>query len=210
MNREYNLEENLRKKIDSVVDSSNFLNDLFVDVSSSFTKKYDYHNYGHCLSVANDALSLFGQELVLNQTAFFSEVASSSLSLLLAGLYHDAGYQGHSDDSLNIQESLRILEESPAWSSQLIKNYPSVTVESVSTLVRETQYPHKKSSSILSAILQDSDILQTVLHPSEDMWRLSREQNRIITQNRTREWLRGESLGSHSGRQIAEKFLQIS
>lgn len=82
-------------------------------VKDTFKKDRGYHNHLHCLSVANRAMNFF----IADNSQYTSK---DVYRILLAGLFHDAGYLNQKDDSINVSNSRNIFWE---WANTNMDTY---------------------------------------------------------------------------------------
>lgn len=160
-------------------------------------KRVGYHILPHCLSVALRAVEI-------SDTYDPYELKA----LLLAGLWHDAGYVPGLADWENVTLARHL------WSEHARNlGYTGETIELVSALIGATQFPHNRDYPFTNAALNhrehlaftlmDADLLQTT-EPDRDAYLIGLATEGHITP--TYDFPQADMLSTEEGRALLEDY----
>ena len=188
--------------IEALLNVNGFRVENIVNDQNTYDNHNSYHNPAHMWSVA---------ERCLNNPLTASFPKNEIICLLLAALYHDAGYDKDKTETENLDTAVFVFGQSSAYylldyaDNKLIRDLIYATDNrKIGKLGSEEEYKTLKS------ILKDADVCQT-LGKDGEQWRdlLSEEMGVDIDVQSTKEWLSSFEMLTDAGQQIKDDFLNL-
>ncbi len=164
---------------------------------SNPSKELPYHNSQHLLTVAINSYE---------GAKHYSLTDSETRTLFLAALYHDWNHTGSdTEDIVNINKALRITKDPIFVTDKLLNNKD---IDKIQTLIKASEYPHKKVYTISEKILQDADMFQYLEKDSQIFIEgIGKELNFVSTQKTTTQFLKNTHFNTAWGENKIEKWL---